>query len=75
MTAVITAFDPGEGLLAVVASVLGQVSSVVVVDDGSRAAGALRVLGACERLGCSVLRRGDNGGIAAALNSGVAQAL
>ncbi len=75
MTAVITAFDPGEGLLAVVASVLGQVNSVVVVDDGSRAAGALRVLGACERLGCSVLRRGDNGGIAAALNSGVAQAL
>lgn len=75
VAAVITAFDPGDSLVAVAASVLGQVGTVVVVDDGSTAAGSDAALEACGRLGCTVVRRPDNGGIAAALNSGVAKAL
>lgn len=75
VAAVITAFDPGESLLTVAASVVGQVGAVVVVDDGSTATGTGQVLESCERLGCTVVRRCVNGGVAAALNSGVTQAL
>lgn len=75
VAAVVTAFDPGPGLTAVVASVLGQVAVVVVVDDGSRSAAADRALEACAALGCTIIRHGDNRGVAAALNSGVAQAI
>ncbi|WP_368498929.1 glycosyltransferase [Herbiconiux sp. A18JL235] len=70
VAAVVTAFAPGEGLVALVRSLLPQVARVVVVDDGSdprfdpvfdevRAAGAL------------VVRHPGNRGIAAALNTGI----
>ena len=75
VAAVVTAFDPGPGLSTVVASVLGQVAVVVVVDDGSTSAAADRALATCAALGCTVIRHRDNRGVAAALNSGVAQAI
>lgn len=72
---VITALDPDEHLLHAVSSVIGQVGSVVVVDDGSTAPEAAETLVACAELGCTVLRHGRNLGIAAALNTGVSHAL
>jgi len=75
VAAVVTAFDPGPSLTTVVASVLGQVAAVVVVDDGSTSAAAERALDACAALGCTLIRHGANRGVAAALNSGVAQVI
>jgi len=75
VAAVITAFDPGESLPRVAASILGQVGMVLVVDDGSTAPGPEAALAGCVALGCTVIRHEANRGIAAALNSGVAQAV
>lgn len=70
----ISAFNPGAGLVRLVAEVAPQVERVLVVDDGSTDPGAPAVLGSCAQLGAAVLRHGDNRGVAAALNTGVALA-
>ncbi len=75
VVAVVTAYHPGAGLQQVVADVVGQVERVVVVDDGSRSTGADEALGSCARLGAVVLRHDGNRGIAAALNTGIREAL
>jgi rhamnosyltransferase len=70
--AVISAFNPGQQLLANVELLLGQLSWVVVVDDGSPLPpeDLYREL---EARGAIVERLARNSGIAAALNRGVAR--
>lgn len=72
--AVVTSYRPGDELLGAVESLRGQVSSVIVVDDGS-GPDAVSVLDAAEAIGARVIRLDENGGIAAALNVGIAAAL
>lgn len=68
--AVITSYNPSLSLVEAVTSATPQVRGVTVVDDGSSAGDASRVLEACRRAGASVLRHSSNQGIAQALNSG-----
>lgn len=68
--AVVTAFRSGPALLDAVAGVLGQAALVVVVDDGSPDRDDA-LLDACAAAGAVVVRRETNGGIGAALNTGV----
>lgn len=71
--AVITAFEPQDGLVQACRAVRDQVDVVVVVDDGSAPA-ADGVLDACRDLGVIVVRHVTNRGIGAALNTGVMEA-
>lgn len=71
--AVFSTFRPGEAALDAVASVTAQVEGVIVVDDGSGPV-ADAVLSAIEADGATVVRRGANDGIAAALNDGIDRA-
>lgn len=73
VVAVITSFNPGQDLVTVCGSVIGQVGRVIVVDDGSTA-DVEQVLTACAALGADIVRHPVNRGIAAALNSGLAAA-
>lgn len=68
--AVVTAFQPDEGLRRACDSLAGQVDLVVVVDDGS-AAPDEALLSQCAAGGAVVVRHPDNRGIGAALNTGV----
>lgn len=68
VVAVIPAYDPGAALLDLIDDVSPQVEAVVVVDDGSRC--GLDVLGEARSHGAWVIRQA-NGGIAAALNTGL----
>ncbi|WP_136519423.1 glycosyltransferase [Cellulomonas telluris] len=70
VVAVVTAFQPDDGLLEVVRSVGPQVDRVVVVDDGSSDEAA-PVLARAAEAGATVLRQGANLGIGAALNAGL----
>ena len=72
--AVVSLFNPDDGVLANAAALLGQVDSVVVVDDGSPQDPA-RILAALGAMGCKVVRLTENSGIAAALNAGITAAL
>lgn len=72
VVAVVTAFNPDDELLALVADVVGQVEHLVVVDDGS--SDGLNVLDAVVHAGVEVLHQA-NAGVAAALNRGVEAAL
>jgi rhamnosyltransferase len=73
VVAVVTAFEPGPQLAALVDEVAPQVAAVVVVDDGSTTGlDVVRALG--ERPEIRVLRQ-PNAGVAAALNAGVRAAL
>lgn len=75
VAAVVTAFAPGLGLTALVDSVLPQVATVVIIEDGSPTTQATdEALAAAERAGARVHRHPDNRGIAAALNTGIARA-
>lgn len=71
VAAVITAFDPGEGLADAVAGAVAQASPVIVVDDGSTAPESARSLDRAAELGAIVVRQGENRGIGAALNTGI----
>lgn len=70
VVAVVTSFNPGDSLVDVCSSALGQVAGVIVVDDGSVDPDS--VLDRCRLLGCTILKLGTNSGIAAALNTGIA---
>lgn len=73
VVAVISAFRPDPALIGHCASLAPQVSRLIVVDDGSGEA-AEPVLTALEEAGVVVLRQGENRGIAAAMNRGIAEA-
>ena len=73
-TAVVSLFNPTEGVLDNVASLLAQVDNVVVVDDGSPQ-NPSRILAELEAMGCTTVRLNENSGIAAALNAGITEAL
>jgi rhamnosyltransferase len=73
VVAVVPAYRPDVNLPELVQSLAGQVSRVVVVDDGSPS-GADALDDAVHR-GAEILRHGANRGIAAALNTGVHAAL
>ncbi|MEV8147162.1 glycosyltransferase [Arthrobacter sp. NPDC080073] len=70
---VVTAFHPTPHLVENVASLLKQLSTVVVVDDGS-GEGFDHIFGAVAEAGAVVLTLESNSGIAAALNAGIARA-
>ena len=72
--AVVSLFNPDDGVLANAAALLAQVDAVVVVDDGSPRDPA-RILAELETMGCRVVRLAENSGIAAALNAGITAAL
>ncbi len=73
VVAVIPAYEPGPNLLELVAALVPQVTSVVVVDDGSPSGG--ETIDAAAERGARVLRHDTNRGIAAALNTGIHAAL
>lgn len=73
-TAVVSLFNPDEGVLDNAAALLSQVDRVIVVDDGSTQDPA-RVLAELETMGCTAVRLKENSGIAAALNAGITEAL
>ncbi|MEP9393861.1 glycosyltransferase [Gordonia sp. VNK1] len=81
VAAVISAFEPDEALVATVDSVRDQAGQVIIVDDGSPSLstdpdGAVaQILEKCAAAGATVLRSGDNRGIAHALNRGIELAL
>nr|WP_246306488.1 glycosyltransferase [Herbiconiux flava] len=73
VVAVVTAFAPGPRLAELVQSLVPQTARVIVVDD-SGAPDARPALLAAENAGATVLRHSVNRGIAAALNTGTAEA-
>ncbi|GAB2727023.1 glycosyltransferase [Arthrobacter bambusae] len=73
VAAVVTAFRPTPRLVDNVASLLKQLSTVVVVDDGG-GCGFDHIFAAVAEAGAVVLRLESNSGIAAALNAGIARA-
>lgn len=75
LVVVVPVHDPGDGLLDLVSALGSQVSRVVLVDDGSTEAGAGAILSRCGELGATVLRHDSNRGIAAALNTGITEAM
>lgn len=74
ITAVFSAFRPEPALIEHCAALAPQVARIIVVDDGSGES-AEPVLGALEAAGVTVLRQPHNGGIAAAMNRGIDDAL
>lgn len=72
--AVVSLFNPDDGVLANAAALLSQVDHVVVVDDGSTQDPG-RILAKLSAAGCTVERLHENSGIAAALNRGIEIAL
>jgi rhamnosyltransferase len=71
--AVVTAFRPTFRLVENVKSLLEQVSTVVVVDDGS-GPGFDNIFHALTEAGAVLVHLDNNAGIAAALNAGIARA-
>lgn len=67
--AVVTAYQPDAALTTAVRSAVGQVTRIVVVDDGSDSGDD--VLEECASLGATVVRHETNRGIGAALNTGI----
>lgn len=74
VAAVVSLFNPDDGVLANASALLGQVDKVIVVDDGSPEDPS-PVLAQLAAIGCTVERLASNSGIAAALNAGIAVAL
>ncbi|MEJ1178238.1 glycosyltransferase family 2 protein [Pseudarthrobacter sp. NPDC055928] len=68
--AVVSLFNPDDGVLANAAALLSQVDNVVLVDDGSTEDPS-RILAKLSAAGCTVERLSENSGIAAALNRGI----
>jgi rhamnosyltransferase len=73
VVAVVPAYQPGPNLTVLVRSLLDQTSGVVVVDDGSPTPSD--VLSAAEEQRARVIRHDSNRGIAAALNTGIREAM
>lgn len=73
-SAVVSLFNPDDGVLANAAGLLSQVDHVVVIDDGSTT-DTSRILNGLAAMGCKVARLSENSGIAAALNRGIELAL
>lgn len=73
VVAVISAFRPTAAIIGHCASLAPQVARVIVVDDGSGEAAEV-VLTALEAVGVLVLRQGENLGIGATMNRGIAEA-
>lgn len=71
--AVVSSYRPPPSLVDNVLTVMGQVSAVVVADDGS-GPDAEPVLARLKEIGADVLRKDTNEGIAATLNAGIARA-
>ena len=67
--AVVSSYNPPEGLIARIRDLLEQFLIVVLVDDGSVGDG--NILRECARAGAITVESADNAGIAAALNRGV----
>lgn len=74
VSAVVSLFNPDDGVLANAAALLKQVDHVVAVDDGSTEDPG-SILEHLAAMGCSVARLPENSGIAAALNEGITLAL
>jgi rhamnosyltransferase len=72
--AVVPTYRPDPDVVENIRQVAAQVDGVVVVDDGS-GADAAPLLDAIQAGGAQVIRLGENGGIAGALNAGVVAAL
>lgn len=70
---IIVTYFPSSDLLEVVEAIRGQVSNIVIVDNGSGVA-ANTLFEGFQRDGIEVVRNPENLGIAAALNIGVARA-
>ncbi|MCU1586472.1 MAG: hypothetical protein JWM49_3028 [Microbacteriaceae bacterium] len=72
--AIVPTFRADYGLLDGLAALSPQVDAIIVVDDASPEESA-GILAQVERAGYEVVRRSVNGGIAAALNTGIGIAL
>ncbi|MCX2746513.1 glycosyltransferase [Arthrobacter sp. MI7-26] len=72
--AIVSLFNPSDGVLTNAAALLNQVDAVVVVDDGSPQ-DPTGILDELANLGCLVERLPENSGIAAALNAGISSVL
>jgi rhamnosyltransferase len=70
VAAVVTAYRPTSHLVRNVSSLLGQLTTVVVVDDGG-GPGFDRIFEDAADAGAMVLRLEENSGIASALNAGI----
>jgi rhamnosyltransferase len=68
--AVLVTYFPGSGCTENLAAVASQVGATVIVDNGTTEQVFSPVGEAARRLGATVIRMGDNAGIAAALNVG-----
>ncbi|MEP6629444.1 MAG: glycosyltransferase, partial [Lapillicoccus sp.] len=75
VAAVVPAYAPDAELVDLVADLVPQVDRVVVVDDGSPGLASADRWDACRAAGASVVAHETNRGIAAALNTGVREAL
>ncbi len=75
VAAVVPAYAPDADLVDLVADLVPQVDLVVVVDDGSPGLASVARWDACRAAGASVVTHQANRGIAAALNTGLREAL
>lgn len=74
ITAIFSVYNPAPTLTANVQAIASQVDKVIIVDDGS-SEDIRTILEQLRSLGCQVLSMDRNSGIAAALNTGIRQAL
>lgn len=74
IVAVVVTYNPPPGLAQRLASVLQQVDTIVVCDNGSTQALELDGLSAAQRQRIDLVSLGSNRGIACALNRGIARA-
>ncbi len=72
--AVIVTYNPTASLIANVAALRPQVSSLIIVDNHSNAASSLHIHEACRQFDCELVTNEHNLGIAAALNIGIRRA-
>lgn len=70
VTAVVSLYNPDQGVVAHCVALLEQVDHVVAVDDGSPKDGRA-ILADLDHLGVQVVRLEHNSGIASALNAGI----
>lgn len=74
VTAVMSLYNPHGDVVDNCSALIEQVGHVVAVDDGSPE-DISDILNELERLGATVVRLGDNSGIASALNAGIRAAM
>src|SRR5271170_3349026 len=75
ISAVVITYQPHASLLSNLRKLTGQVSEIIVVDNGSDGASAQLVEAAANLSGVRLIRNGSNLGIATALNIGIRHAL